>query len=96
MTFDITKITADIGARVHDVDPAGDLSDDTVRQLRLVLAEHKALVFEAPDLDAAGQERFAARFGRLTTAHPTVPGVRPRTFSMSTARSTRPTNGTPT
>lgn len=74
MTLDIQKITAHIGARVHGVDPAADLDDATVAEIRTALTEHKALVFDAPTLDAAGQERFASRFGTLTTAHPTVPG----------------------
>jgi taurine dioxygenase len=74
MTLSLRKITAQIGARVLGVDPADDLSDDTIADLRAALAEHKALVFDSPGLDAAGQERFAARFGALTAAHPTVPG----------------------
>src|SRR5690242_6108867 len=74
MTIDIRKITAHIGARVLGVDPADDLSENTVAELRSALGEHKALVFDSPGLDAAGQERFAAQFGPLTTAHPTVPG----------------------
>jgi alpha-ketoglutarate-dependent sulfate ester dioxygenase len=74
VTFDISKLTSQIGARVRGVDPADDLDDDTVATLRAALVEHKALVFDSPDLDAAGQERFASRFGPLTTAHPTVPG----------------------
>ena len=74
MTLDLRKITAHIGARVLGVDPADDLSENTVAELRSALGEHKALVFDSPGLDAAGQERFAARFGPLTTAHPTVPG----------------------
>ncbi len=74
MTISLSKITAHIGARVHGVDPSQDLSDETVAHLRDALGEHKALVLEAPGLDAAGQERFASRFGALTTAHPTVPG----------------------
>jgi taurine dioxygenase len=74
MTLELHKITANIGARVAGIDPADDLADDTVSQLRLALAEHKALVFDSPGLDAAGQERFAERFGPLTIAHPTVPG----------------------
>ncbi|MCW2786090.1 MAG: putative taurine catabolism dioxygenase [Marmoricola sp.] len=74
MTLSLSKITADIGARVLGVNPADDLSDETVAQLRTALGEHKALVLDAPGLDVAGQERFAARFGPLTTAHPTVPG----------------------
>jgi len=74
VSFDIQKITAHIGARVTGVDPTADLSDHVVADLRAALGEHKALVLDAPGLDAAGQERFASRFGRLTTAHPTVPG----------------------
>ena len=74
MSLDLRKITAQIGARVLGVDPADDLTDDTIAELRTALGEHKALVFDSPDLDAAGQERFAARFGTLTAAHPTVPG----------------------
>lgn len=74
MTLELHKITSKIGARVAGLDPADDLSADTVAELRLALAEHKALVFDRPGLDAAGQERFASRFGPLTIAHPTVPG----------------------
>lgn len=74
MSLSIHKITAHIGARVTGVDPADDLPDATIAGLRAALTEHKALVLDAPGLDAAGQERFAARFGPLTAAHPTVPG----------------------
>jgi alpha-ketoglutarate-dependent taurine dioxygenase len=74
MSLSLHKITSHIGARVLGVDPSDDLSDDTIAEIRVALAEYKALVFEAPGLDAAGQERFAARFGPLTSAHPTVPG----------------------
>jgi alpha-ketoglutarate-dependent taurine dioxygenase len=74
MSFELHKITANIGARVVGIDPADNLSDDTIAGIRDALGEHKALVFDAPGLDALGQERFAGLFGRLTTAHPTVPG----------------------
>lgn len=74
MSFEIHKITASIGARVIGIDPSTNLSDETVAGLRDALGEHKALVFEAPGLDALGQERFASLFGPLTAAHPTVPG----------------------
>jgi len=74
VTFEIHQLTAHIGARVVGLDPADDLGDDTVDRLRTALGEHKALVFDSPHLDAVGQERFAARFGPLTAAHPTVPG----------------------
>ncbi|CAM3930689.1 TauD/TfdA dioxygenase family protein [Smaragdicoccus niigatensis] len=74
MTLVINKITAHIGARVSGVDVSEALDAETVNQLRQALNQHKALVFDAPELDSAGQERFAANFGDLTTAHPTVPG----------------------
>lgn len=75
MPIELQKITAHIGARVHGVDPAAELDNATVAELRAAIATHKALVFDAPTLDTAGQERFASRFGDLTAAHPTVPGV---------------------
>ena len=74
MTLDFAKITAHIGARVSGIDVGSDIDDKTVDTLRRALNEHKALVFDVPTLDVAGQERFAAKFGALTTAHPTVPG----------------------
>lgn len=74
MTLAFSKITAHIGARVTGIDLTADLDRHAVTQLRTALTEHKALVFDAPDLDVAGQERFAAHFGDLTIAHPTVPG----------------------
>ena len=74
MTFALHKLTSTIGARVTGLHPGDDLADETVADLRRALGEHKALVLDGPGLDAAGQERFAARFGPLTMAHPTVPG----------------------
>ncbi len=75
MTLVFSKITANIGARVSGINPNDDLDADTIAQVRSALNEHKALVFDAPGLDSAGQERFASYFGELTTAHPTVPGA---------------------
>src|SRR5689334_16214278 len=75
MSLDIQKITAHIGARVSGVDPAADLDPATVAELRAALLEHKAIVLDAPRLDADSQARFAGYFGDLTSAHPTVPGL---------------------
>lgn len=75
MSLDLQKITAHIGARVHGIDPTREIDDATVAELRAVLASHKALVLDAPGLDAAGHQRFVERLGALTTAHPTVPGL---------------------
>jgi alpha-ketoglutarate-dependent taurine dioxygenase len=75
MSLDIQKITAHIGARISGVDPSADLDAATVAELRAALLEHKAIVLDAPRLDAEGQARFAGYFGDLTAAHPTVPGL---------------------
>jgi taurine dioxygenase len=74
MSISVQKITAHIGARVTGVDPSRELDEATVAAVRSALLEHKALVLDARGLDAEGHERFAARFGDLTAAHPTVPG----------------------
>ncbi len=73
--LDIQKVTARIGAEITGVDIGADLDADTVSAIRAALNEHKALVFRDVDLDDTGQQRFAARFGPLTTAHPTVAAV---------------------
>ncbi|MEU9291698.1 TauD/TfdA family dioxygenase [Streptomyces sp. NPDC048275] len=73
--IEIRKVTARIGAQVSGVDIAKPLDDETVTALRTALNEHKALVFDAVDLDDEGQQDFARQLGDLTTAHPTVPAV---------------------
>ena len=71
----LRKVTARIGAEVSGLDLSRPLDPGTVAAIRAALGEHKALVFTGVDLDDAGQQRFAAQFGELTTAHPTVPAV---------------------
>ena len=73
--FDISRVGGRIGAEVVGVDLSQPLPDGVFAEIQNALLEHKALVFRGQDLDDAGQLRFAALFGRLTTAHPTVPGV---------------------
>ncbi|MFJ7214740.1 TauD/TfdA dioxygenase family protein [Amycolatopsis sp. NPDC098790] len=72
---DVRKITGNIGAEIIGLDPAGDLDVTQVAFLADALHEHKALVFRNTELDDEGQQRFAARFGELTKAHPTVPAA---------------------
>jgi taurine dioxygenase len=71
----IRPITERIGAEVHGLDLATDLSPSTVASLRDALNRHKALVFRGAELDDEAQQRFAAHFGDLTKAHPTVASV---------------------
>jgi len=75
MSLSVRKITSRIGAVIEGFDLRADPSAETVQELRGLLNEHKAIVFDGVDLDDAGQERVASWFGPLTTAHPTVPGV---------------------
>ncbi|HKG50319.1 MAG TPA: TauD/TfdA family dioxygenase [Actinomycetales bacterium] len=72
---DVRRLTARIGAEVTGVDVTRTLDAETIAFLTQALHEHKALVFRGAPLDDAGQERLAASFGALTTAHPTVPSV---------------------
>ena len=82
---DIRKITGRIGAEVIGVDVTQPLAAETVTYLRAALVEHKALVFRGMPLDDAAQERFAASFGVVTGAHPTVASVEgaPRVLPLS-------------
>ncbi len=73
--LDVRKITARIGAVVSGLSPDLVLDPETVAAVREALNEHKALVFRGVDLDDEGQQRFAAYFGQITAAHPTVPAV---------------------
>ncbi|MCP9997726.1 TauD/TfdA family dioxygenase [Streptomyces werraensis] len=71
----ITKVTANIGARVLGADLSRPLDDATVTALRDALNEHKTLLFDDVHLDDAGQQAFVRHFGEITGAHPTVPAV---------------------
>jgi taurine dioxygenase len=73
--FDVRRIGGRIGAEITGVDLTTELPRSILDEIRSALLEHKALVFRAQHLDDAGQLRFAALFGPLTSAHPTVPGI---------------------
>ncbi|MCE3293279.1 MAG: tauD [Arthrobacter sp.] len=71
-----SKLGSRIGAEVRGHDLSGDLSAETVAQIRAALNEHKALVFrDANILSDEAQVKFASHFGPLTKAHPTVASV---------------------
>lgn len=74
--LEFAKLGSRIGAEIRGFDVSGDLSPETVGQIRAALNEHKALVFrEANILSDEAQVKFASHFGPLTTAHPTVASV---------------------
>jgi taurine dioxygenase len=71
--LDIVPVTGRIGGEVRGVALGADLDDATIAALHAALARHKVLFFrDQHQLDDAGQEAFAARFGD-PVAHPTVP-----------------------
>jgi taurine dioxygenase len=63
-----------IGAEVVGVD-LREVSEEVFSEIHAALLEHKALAFRGQRLTDADQLAFAARFGPLTEAHPTVPSV---------------------
>ncbi|MFF5537985.1 TauD/TfdA dioxygenase family protein [Streptomyces cinerochromogenes] len=75
MPVSIRKLTSRIGAVVEGVDLTASPDPAVITTLRQALNEHKAIVFDQVNLDNAGQERVAAWFGELTTAHPNVPAA---------------------
>ncbi|KQV05406.1 MULTISPECIES: TauD/TfdA family dioxygenase [unclassified Kitasatospora] len=75
MSLEIHKVGGRIGAEITGVDTSRPLDAGTVSRLNEALVAHKALFFREQHLDDEGQLRFAANFGALTTAHPTVPSL---------------------
>ncbi|MGC9671078.1 TauD/TfdA dioxygenase family protein [Planosporangium sp. 12N6] len=73
--LDVRKIGGRIGAEVVGLDLSTPLDAGTVSELTAALLANKVLVFRGQHLDDTGQVRFAAAFGPLTTAHPTVPAL---------------------
>ena len=71
----VRQIGGRIGAEIHGVNLRTELDDSAFAEINAALLKHKALVFRGQHLDNEQQLRFAARFGQLTTAHPTVPAV---------------------
>ncbi|MCB2079207.1 MAG: TauD/TfdA family dioxygenase [Novosphingobium sp.] len=71
-TLEVVKVAGSIGAEIRGVSLAKGLDDETVARIRATLLEHKVIFFRGQhDLDDAGQEAFAARFGELQK-HPMV------------------------
>ncbi|GAA2713366.1 TauD/TfdA dioxygenase family protein [Actinoplanes palleronii] len=75
MSIDITRIGGRIGAEVSGVDLTAPVDEVAAKEIHDALVEHKVLVFRGQHLDDDQHQRFAAIFGTLTLAHPTVPSV---------------------
>lgn len=67
------RLTANIGAEVEGLDLSLPLDEAAVAAIRALVDEHKAVLFrDSRVTDEQSQARFAAAFGPLTAAHPTV------------------------
>ncbi|HTO07994.1 MAG TPA: TauD/TfdA family dioxygenase [Myxococcota bacterium] len=75
-SIEVIPVAGRIGAEVRGVDLSADVHEGVIELVREALLRRKVLFFRDQRLDAASQQRFARRFGPVTSAHPTVPGVR--------------------
>lgn len=68
--MNITKLTSKIGAVIDGVRLGGDLSPETVTEIRAALLEHKVIFFRGQDhLDDAQQQAFGELMGDLVGHH---------------------------
>jgi taurine dioxygenase len=74
--IEVHPLTGRIGAEITGIDLAGALDDEIVGRIRGAILEWKVLFFrEQHALDPDAQLALARRFGPVTSAHPTVPGL---------------------
>ncbi|MEO6124699.1 MAG: TauD/TfdA family dioxygenase [Ilumatobacteraceae bacterium] len=73
--WSIDALTGTLGAVIHGVDLACDLTDGEVRAIRSALLGFRVVFFRDQFLTPAQQVAFARRFGDLTPAHPLLDGL---------------------
>jgi len=73
--LDVRPLTTRIGAEIHGIDLATDLDEPTVAAVRRALLHWKVVFFRDQTISLADQVRFGRRFGDVTPAHPTLPGL---------------------
>ncbi len=66
------RLSPALGAMVHNLDLAAELSDEVIDAIRAGLEEHQVLFFREQTLTPPQQRDFAARFGELHI-HPVYP-----------------------
>ncbi|HEV7732409.1 MAG TPA: TauD/TfdA family dioxygenase [Candidatus Binatia bacterium] len=73
--LEIQPVAGRIGAEIVGIDLRADLDDEVVEAIRSALLLWKVVFFRGQRLDPDTHAGFARRFGPITTAHPTVPGL---------------------
>ena len=64
----VTPLTLAVGAEIGQIDIAGGVDDETLREVHTALMDHGVVFFRGQDLTATQQCDFAGRFGRLRRA----------------------------
>jgi taurine dioxygenase len=70
----VTPVAGGVGAEIHGVDLAADLSDDSVGAIRAAWLEHGVVFFRGQDLPPERFLAFARRIGEVDR-YPFVPGI---------------------
>jgi taurine dioxygenase len=70
--FSVKPLGATIGAELHGISLADELSDAAVAEVRQALLDYKVIFFREQHLTAAQHVAFAQRFGELEV-HPFIP-----------------------
>ncbi|MEV4050696.1 TauD/TfdA family dioxygenase [Amycolatopsis sp. NPDC049688] len=71
---DVRQVTGNIGAEIHGVDAAAELSDEVVAGIRSALLTHKVIFLRNQQLDYDRLVAFGRRLGNLTLGHPIYGG----------------------
>lgn len=83
-TLHVRRIGGRLGAVIEGVQLSPDLPDEVIDRIRAVILEHKVVFFPGQGhLDDESHPDFAARLGRLTTAHPTLTGHTSRILQLA-------------
>lgn len=61
----VRRLTPAVGAEISNVDIAGGVDDDALREVHAALMAHGVVFFRDQDITPEQQRDFAARFGRL-------------------------------
>lgn len=64
-TLQVSPIAGALGAEIHGVSLAEELSDETIAEIRQALLDHLVIFFRDQDLTPERQIAFAQRFGTL-------------------------------
>jgi taurine dioxygenase len=79
----VTKLGADIGARIDGVRLGGDVPAEQIEAIKAALLASKVIFFRGQDhLDDQGQLAFGGLLGEVTLGHPTVKNGNPHVLPV--------------